>query len=64
MKFLFKLIILSSLFASFQTQAVLDIKITQGVEQSLPIAIVPFGWSQASRVAPIDLTSMPYTSLR
>ena len=64
MKFLFKLIILSSLFASFQTQAVLDIKITQGVEQSLPIAIVPFGWSQASRVAPIDLTSIISNDLK
>jgi TolB protein len=58
MKTLYKLIFISSLLVSFQAQAVLDIKITQGVEQSLPIAIVPFGWSQASSVAPIDLTSI------
>ena len=64
MKILFKLIILSCLFVSFQSHAVLDIKITQGVEQSLPIAIVPFGWSQASRVAPIDLTSIISNDLK
>ncbi len=46
------------MFVSLQAHAVLDIKITQGIEQSLPIAIVPFGWSQASSVAPIDLTSI------
>lgn len=64
MKFLFKLIIFSSLFVSLQTHAVLDIKITQGVEQSLPIAVVPFGWSQASRVAPIDLTAIISNDLK
>jgi len=58
MKILFKLMISSLLFISLQAQAVLDIKITQGIEQSLPIAIVPFGWSQAGSVAPIDLTSI------
>ena len=44
------------MFVSLQAQAVLDIKITQGIEQALPIAIVPFGWSQAGSVAPVDLT--------
>lgn len=58
MKLLLKLLISSCMFISIQAYAVLDIKITQGIEQSLPIAIVPFGWSQASSVAPIDLTSI------
>lgn len=58
MKVLFKTIITSLLLVSLQAQAVLDIKITQGIEQALPIAIVPFGWSQASNVARIDLTSI------
>jgi TolB protein len=58
MKVLLKIIITSLLLVSLQAQAVLDIKITQGIEQALPIAIVPFGWSQASNVAPIDLTSI------
>ena len=58
MKILFKLLIASCLLISLQAHAVLDIKITQGIEQSLPIAIVPFGWSQAGNVAPIDLTSI------
>jgi len=58
MKILFKLLISSLLLMSLQAQAVLDIKITKGIEQALPIAIVPFGWSQASTVAPIDLTTI------
>jgi TolB protein len=58
MKILFRILIVSLLLVSVQTHAVLDIKITQGIEQSLPIAIVPFGWSQASNVAPIDLTAI------
>ena len=56
MKVTFKFFIASLMFVSLQTQAVLDIKITQGIEQALPIAIVPFGWSQAGNVAPVDLT--------
>ena len=58
MKDLFKLFIAGLIFVSLQTHAVLDIKITQGIEQALPIAIVPFGWSQASKIAPIDLTTI------
>ncbi len=58
MKSLFKLLFCSCLLLSLNAHAVLDIKITQGIEQSLPIAIVPFGWSQAGSVAPIDLTSI------
>lgn len=36
----------------------LRITIEGGIENALPIAIVPFAWSQAGRVAPIDLTSI------
>lgn len=64
MKIVLKLIALSSLFVSLQANAVLDIKITQGVEQSLPIAVIPFGWSQANGVAPIDLTSVISNDLK
>ncbi len=64
MKVISKLFIASLLFVSVQTHAVLDIKITQGIEQSLPIAIVPFGWSQAGNVAPIDLTAIISEDLR
>ena len=56
MKAMFKLLIAGLMFVSLQAQAVLDIKITQGIEQALPIAIVPFSWSQAGSVAPVDLT--------
>jgi TolB protein len=58
MKVIFKIFIAGLMFVSLQTHAVLDIKITQGIEQALPIAIVPFSWSQASNVAPIDLTKV------
>jgi len=58
MKVIFKFFITSLMFVSLQTQAVLDIKITQGIEQALPIAIVPFSWSQAGNVAPVDLTKV------
>ncbi len=33
--------------------AVLDIQITEGMEEALPIAIVPFGWSQAANLPPL-----------
>ncbi len=36
----------------------LRITIEDGIENALPIAIVPFTWSQASSVAPIDLASI------
>ena len=58
MKAMFKLLIAGLMFVSLQAQAVLDIKITQGIEQALPIAIVPFSWSQAGSVAPVDLTKV------
>jgi len=58
MKVFLKFIIAGLILVSVQTHAVLDIKITQGIEQALPIAIIPFSWSQASRVAPIDLTTI------
>ncbi len=55
-KHLLKLFLLFSI--SFDTHAVLDINITQGIEQPLPIAIVPFGWSQTDRVPPVDLATI------
>ena len=58
MKVIFKIYIAGLMFVSLQTHAVLDIKITQGIEQALPIAIVPFSWSQASSVTPFDLSKV------
>ena len=58
MKVFFNLIIATLLCIPFQAWAVLDIKITQGIEQSLPIAIIPFGWSQAESAAPIELSAI------
>ena len=58
MKIFIKLFLIYFLFVSFQAHAVLDIKITQGVEQPIPVAIAMFGWSQAGRVAPIDIAEI------
>lgn len=58
MKVTFKFFFAGLMIVSLQSQAVLDIKITQGIEQALPIAIVPFSWSQASNLAPLDLTKV------
>jgi TolB protein len=40
----------------------LDITIEQGIENPIPVAIVPFGWSQAS-LAPIDLSEIIVSDL-
>ncbi|MCZ6804083.1 MAG: Tol-Pal system beta propeller repeat protein TolB [Proteobacteria bacterium] len=39
-------------------EAPLRIIIEEGVENAIPVAIVPFGWSQAGSVAPFDLTTI------
>ena len=57
-KICYRLSLLALLGIALPSHAVLDIRITQGVEQALPIAVVPFGWSQAAHVAPLDLASI------
>ena len=58
MRIFIKSFLIYFLFVSFQAHAVLDIKITQGIEEPIPIAITMFGWSQAGRVAPIDIVEI------
>jgi len=58
MRTFIKSFLIYSLFVSFQAHAVLDIKITQGIEQPIPIAIAMFGWPQAGRAAPIDIAEI------
>ncbi len=48
--------LLSVISVSAFADTPLRVTIEDGVENALPIAIVPFGWSQASNLAPIDLT--------
>jgi TolB protein len=41
--------------ASLNAHAVLDIRITQGIEEALPIAIVPFEWQGPADQLPMDM---------
>ena len=59
-KVFINLLVLIGLSVSIATRAdePLRIVIEDGIENALPIAIVPFGWSQASSVAPLDLSAI------
>ncbi len=52
------LICLTGLFFSVFADEELEIVIDKGIENSLPIAILPFGWSQSASMPPIDLTAI------
>ena len=58
MKNFTKLFLICFLLTPFKSYAVLDIKITEGVEEPIPIAVAMFGWSQSSNVAPIDMSEI------
>jgi TolB protein len=65
MRLLKKLLLLLPLTVFCQSgHAVLDIQITQGMEEALPIAIVPFGWSQAANLPPLRPTDIITSDLR
>ena len=51
------LCLFSLLCVSVQVHAI-EIVIDKGVENPIPVAIVPFGWSQASSVAPLDVAGI------
>lgn len=46
------------LLLSWQAQAVLNVRVTQSANDAQPIAIVPFGWSEASVEAPADIAGI------
>ncbi|NKB36092.1 MAG: Tol-Pal system beta propeller repeat protein TolB [Gammaproteobacteria bacterium] len=52
--FCFLLIMLSSVCAEDELEIVID----KGIENSLPIAVLPFGWSQAGNLPPIDMMAI------
>ncbi|MFT5396380.1 MAG: TolB protein, partial [Gammaproteobacteria bacterium] len=62
-KYLLLILLCFNTSASF-ADAPLRIVIEGGVDNPLPIAIVPFSWSQADSVAPIDLTSVIHGDLK
>ena len=64
MKVIFKILIVSLMFVSLLTHAVLDIKITQGIEQALPIAVVPFSWSKSNANVPVEVTKIITDNLK
>ncbi len=48
-------VFLAVLLVSQHSHAVLDIKITQGIEQALPVAVVPFQWQGPAGELPLDM---------
>ena len=52
-----KIIVFSCALFVLNNVNALDITIEQGVENPIPVAIVPFGWAQASMV-PEDLSEI------
>jgi len=52
-----KIIIISCALFILNNANALDITIEQGVENPIPVAIVPFGWSQATNL-PEDLSEI------
>ena len=63
MRIFIKSFLICFLLLPLKAFAVLDIKITQGIEEPIPIAVAIFGWSQASNVAPIDMTQIITSNL-
>ncbi|MFT5133936.1 MAG: TolB protein, partial [Gammaproteobacteria bacterium] len=54
----FVLLLLMGLIPSVYAEEELEIVIDKGIENRLPIAIVPFGWSQAAGLPPIDMMTI------
>ncbi len=54
MKLLNKIVLSILLLCGQSAYAVLDIQITEGMEEALPIAVIPFGWSQAANLPPLS----------
>ena len=51
------LIFIAALFLNNKAYAI-EIIIDKGVEKPIPVAIVPFGWSQAAALPPIDIAQV------
>jgi TolB protein len=50
-----RIVVLLCLLISSQAHAILDIKITQGMEEALPIAVIPFAFDGPPGSLPIDM---------
>jgi TolB protein len=50
-----RIIVLLCLLISGQAHAILDIKITQGMEEALPIAVIPFSFEGPAGTMPVDI---------
>lgn len=53
-----KLIFTCFILLAFGRAYAIEIIIDKGVEDPIPVAIVPFGWSQASSMPPVDLAAI------
>lgn len=50
-----RIVVLLCLLISSQAHAILDIKITQGMEEALPIAVIPFAFDGPAGTMPVDI---------
>ena len=55
---IYRVLLSALLLASTAAQGALTIEITQGVEGSTPIAVVPFGWSDKATSAPENIAAI------
>jgi len=58
MKIYYRVVFILLLLASSSARSALTIEITQGIEGAIPIAVVPFGWSGSSSMAPENISAI------
>jgi TolB protein len=58
MKIYYRVVFILLLLASSSARSALTIEITQGMEGAIPIAVVPFGWSGSSGMAPENISAI------
>lgn len=58
MNYLTRFLLIFLIGLNFNSANAIEIVIDKGVENPIPVAIVPFGWSQSATMPPIDMASI------